>query len=212
HCPSTGSNLMFAVLKDCTAQIVGNKRVAYLSCFDGAEASLVYSYTKFGISQDLIFYGKCPPPSAFGMDDDRTHLLMITEFTSFPTPQIQEQSWPAGLETLTDQTVDFSSMQLVPGRAALTSNDNIRQGIPVAKTWAVLNGRTVLIDRIQFHYVRDALMQLPDEDNPTNSPSGIITNASISAATRYLAKTTPRILHRSTESVHARWVSAEMLI
>src|SRR5438093_3934838 len=43
---ATGSNLMFAVLKDCTAQIVGNKRLAYLSCFDGAEASLVYSYSK----------------------------------------------------------------------------------------------------------------------------------------------------------------------
>jgi len=123
------------------------------------------------------------------MDNESTHLLVITEFITPPTPQIQEETWPAELETLTDQTIDFSSMRMVAGRADLMSKAGIGQGLPVAKTWANMEGRTVLIERLQFHRVRNELNELPDFGaSITNSPGDGVTNGSLTIPTRHFAQ------------------------
>src|SRR5262249_8300687 len=58
HDTSTGSNVMFAVLQDSTAEVATNgpPRVIYRSAFsDGVDADVIYSYSKAGISQDIRF-------------------------------------------------------------------------------------------------------------------------------------------------------------
>ncbi len=67
HDRITGSNLMFAVLKDCRAQIVGSNSVVYDDAFTDVSASVRYNYTKSGISQEIIFHEIPPSPQEWAL-------------------------------------------------------------------------------------------------------------------------------------------------
>jgi len=154
HDVASGSNIMFAVVKDCAARLIGSNSVIYPDAFTDLNASIRYTYTKAGISQDIVIHERPPDPADWGLNPATTHLLAITEFVESPAPQIQERTWLAGLETLQDQRIEFGPMLMIPGHALTTPYAGKSDVIPVAKTFQTLGNRTVLVERLQFSRAR----------------------------------------------------------
>jgi hypothetical protein len=181
--PSARTNVYFAIVQDSTAEIQGSNRVAYLDAFSGANANIVYTYTRAGIRQEVRFRSPPPSPEIFNLNPRTTHLVMISEFVDFPQPQIQSRSVPAGWETLPDDTIDVGGMRMIPGRAFAAPD--ARKSLRVAKEWRNVNGRTLLFERLQYARAQADLQRLSLDS--TNS-TGVVTNASVSPKRRYFAR------------------------
>jgi RHS repeat-associated protein len=188
HDVSSGSNVMFAALQDSTAQIVGNNRVVYRSAFTDVDADVIYTYSRSKVAQDIRINERPPSPTEYGLNPASTHLIAITEFVDTPTPIKRTVMWNSGLETLRDETLDFGSMRMIQGHAFRKDGPNRGDQIRVAKTLETLEGRTVLLERLQYHRIKDEVNRLPASGSNTNAAGS--TNASTSKAARWFAKGT----------------------
>lgn len=176
HDSGTGTNVVFAAVRDSVAQ-VGSNEVVYPDAFDGARASVRYKFTRSGVSQDIEFEAQPDPPESFGLNPATTHLLAISEFVEFPTPVKKERTWRAGGELRRDEVLKFGSLTMIPGRAFKTPRTRDDAGVPVTKTWEVIEGRTVLIERVPYQRITRALRTLPVSSVAlTNSTPTEVTN------------------------------------
>jgi hypothetical protein len=182
---SIGTNVYIAKIQDSTAQIVGSDRVVFPDAFDGVNASVSYTFTRAGVSQDIRFHAKPPSPESFGLNPETTHLLAFTEVTESPQPNLRERSLQTGLETAHDQTIDFGAMRMIPGRAFRASNTGRKfEGVPVMKKWEKMDGRNFIIEDLRWDWIKSELEVLPIVQ--TNSVSAA-TNASIIRNERWYA-------------------------
>lgn len=158
---ATGSNVLIAEVLDCQGVIVPPNSVVYQSAFTDFKADLVYNYTKAGLSQWVVLRERPPLPENYGLSSASTVLQVLTEFVASPQPNVRQNEVPsiAG-GTLSDQNLDFGVMSIGPGQAFATGEDPLA-GIPVAKQWAVLDGRTVLAESIRVADAAGQLDQLP---------------------------------------------------
>src|SRR3989442_7904637 len=88
--PST--NFLIGTLQDSTAQ-VGSNSVFYPNAVTGTglSASLKYSFSRQGVSQDVIIH-RLPLPEEVGFSNSEpVKLVLISEFVDSPTPLIQER-------------------------------------------------------------------------------------------------------------------------
>ena len=60
---ATGSNAAIAGLTNCTGAIAGANQVIYASAFSNLNADILYTYTKAGLSQDIVLHANLPPPT-----------------------------------------------------------------------------------------------------------------------------------------------------
>ena len=113
-----GNNtVLIAVLTNSIGQLVGSNQVIYTNAFVGLDADLIYSYTKAGLEQDIVIRAQPPTPASLGLNPETTRLQVLTEFIDPPQPGQTTSTLPeqAGL-ALTDDTLDFGTMQMIPGR------------------------------------------------------------------------------------------------
>ena len=156
------NSVLIAELTNSVGIVVGNNQVVYPDAFTDVRASLRYTYTKSGFEQDVILYQQPPTPESLGLNPDTTRLEVLTEFFSPPQPTIQssELSVQAGL-ALTDQSLGFGAMQMVPGRAFLLGNDAANAGAQVSKQWLLMDGRQFLVEEVPVDAIADGLAKLP---------------------------------------------------
>ncbi|HEV2208112.1 MAG TPA: hypothetical protein VG167_05015 [Verrucomicrobiae bacterium] len=190
HDASSNTNLLVAAPKDCAPQIVGTNRVAYLDAFDDLRCDVVYSYTALGVRQDIVLRENPGDPAIlYGLNAQSTYLLVISEVDEGPAPQITERAWPAGEDVLVDQTLNFGSMGMVPGRAFRvehTSGDLC--GLLVAKRLETVAGRRFIVERVRYERIEPDLRTLPTSATPlTNAPGITLTNGSIRKPMRWYA-------------------------
>ena len=158
-----GNNTVFiAELKDSEGMVVGNNQVIYPDAFTGFKADLVFTYTKSGFEQDIILRAQPPTPESLGLNPATARLQVLTEFFSPPQPAIQARKLAAqaGL-SLTDQSLGFGAMQMVPGRAFLLGNKAVDSGAQVGKQWLLLDGRQFLVEEVPVDAIADGLATLP---------------------------------------------------
>ena len=62
--------VLFAILTN-SIETAGSNKVIYPDAFEGATASLRYTYTKAGFEQDVIVQGQLPVPDSFGLNEPR---------------------------------------------------------------------------------------------------------------------------------------------
>jgi len=158
-----GSNsVLIAELTNSVGQILASgNQVIYTNAFTDFAADLVITYRKGGMECDLILREQPPVPEQFGLDPNTSRLELLTEFFSPPEPQLNgaRVNLHSGLE---DSTIEFGSMQMIAGKAFILGNgENTQPDVPVAKTWAHLNGRTFLIEEIPVLDVKPQLQLLP---------------------------------------------------
>ncbi|MBI3414406.1 MAG: hypothetical protein HY043_03655, partial [Verrucomicrobia bacterium] len=118
-----------------------------------------------------------------------TRLEVATEFDAAPVPKITPTVLRATTDDqlrqtmaepdFTDAFLDFSSMQMLPGRAFELAGENVgvmttNQFIPVGKQWQVIDGRSFLFEQVEYPAVLPLLKALPDTKqarvNSTSAP------------------------------------------
>ena len=192
HDPATGTNILLAAPKSSSPQVVGTNSVWYLDCLDDLRCSVGYFYTADGVRQHVTLKESPAPPSAYGLPDASSRLLVISEIIEGPSPQVTERTWPAGREVERDQRLTFSdSMQMVPGRAFRAQEAGPGRGIAVGKTLETVGDRRFVVEGVRYSRVRNELLRLPPAGTLlTNASGGIITNASVPNRTRWYARGT----------------------
>ena len=156
-----GSNtVLIAVLTNSVGQIINNDQVIYTNAFTGLDADLLYTYTKAGFEQDIVLREQPPTPESLGLNAATTRLQMLTEFFNPPQPlqtvsALSEQSSIA----LTDDTLDFGTMQMVPGKAFVLGSES--PSIRVCKSWVMLDSRQFLVEEVPVLSLAEALGGLP---------------------------------------------------
>jgi hypothetical protein len=156
-----GSNTMLiAVLTNSVGQLVGSNQVIYTNAFVGLDADLLYTYTKAGLEQDVVIRAQPPTPASLGLDPDTTRLQVLTEFLNPPQPAETTSTLPeqAGL-ALTDDTLDFGTMQMIPGKAFMLGDDS--PSARVGKSWVTLQGRQFLVEAVPVDALAEQLDALP---------------------------------------------------
>jgi hypothetical protein len=169
---SDGTNtVMIAELTNSTGVVVGDNEVIYPNAFVGINADIRYTYTKAGFEQDVILHQQPLTPESYGLNPDTARLQMMTEFASPVQPTVQSSVLhaQAGL-ALTDQSLNFGTMQMASGRAFMLGEDAQNATAIVAKHWVVVQGRQILIEEVPVNAIVPGLAALPLAMAPANKP------------------------------------------
>jgi hypothetical protein len=160
---ASGSNAAIARLKDCNGSIVAPNQVLYADAFSNITADVLYTYTKAGLSQDIVLRQSPPPPDTYGLSDDTTLLQVYTAFVNPPQP---EMIVVTNGNATDDQVLDFGDMKIGPGQAFFFNSQNapLAAGL-IAKQWVQVNNGTFLIESIPYQSISNQLQQLPQASN-----------------------------------------------
>ena len=150
---TTGKNVLFAELQDSTGQLVASNQVVYPDAFTDCKASVRYTYTRAGSEQDIVVEQQLPAPATYGLNPDTTWLQVWTEFTDPPSPVIEPILDGA------DVRLDFGMYKMERGKAFIMGNE--LNSVPVNKSWRTVQGRTFLVEQVQFDAVASQLQSLP---------------------------------------------------
>ena len=153
---ATGSNAVIGQLQNCAGAIIPPNQVLYTNAFGNLTADLLYTYTKAGLSQDIVLRQSPPAPDTFGLSDQSTILQIYTEFISSPEPEMTAVTNDSVVD---DSYINFGSMTMVPGEAFLltASNASVSAGY-VQKQWIVVSNRTFLIESIPYSSTTNQLL------------------------------------------------------
>jgi len=109
------NSVLIAILTNSVGELVSSNQVVYRNAFEGADASIRYTWRKAGFEQDIVIQGQLPDPGTLGLDPARTRLGMLTVF--FDTNDPVATPGPADAATgLRDWTLAFGSMTMGRGR------------------------------------------------------------------------------------------------
>jgi len=163
---SDGENqVLIAELQSCEGVVIPPNQVLYKNAFTDFDADILYTYTKAGVEQDLIIRQQ-PPDIPEGLKPDLTRIQLLTEFFNTPDPTITDQAFDVeqGVK-LTDEVLQFGSMQMGNGQAFSIGDDNQKGAseIGVAKQYLKLEGRNFLFEEVPVSNIKDDLEQLPKD-------------------------------------------------
>lgn len=180
---ATGTAVWLATVRNTVAELLSPNfnQVVFRDSFEGAiKADLIYSYRKGSFEQDLVIREiSAGPPSAFGLADETSRLIVVTEWLDPPEPQIAKHIWKSETDAarraqmlepdLTDETLSFGAdMQMILGKAfpledPSTTATSTTKGIPVFKSWRHLDAqvRDILLEAVEYPAIKTYLDNLP---------------------------------------------------
>ena len=175
------NSALIAILTNSAGELVGSNSVVYPEAFEGAAASIRYTYTKSGFEQDIVVQGQLPDPAALGLIPAKTRLGLLTAFFDTNNPVVTPG--PTDPQTgLSDATLRFGAMTMTKGRAFSIgdgeqtpppagataaswlnwiTNAASSGGTPTYKRWFQLNGRNFLMEEVPYQRVAAQFEQLP---------------------------------------------------
>jgi len=139
---ATGSNAVIGQLKNCNGTIEGPNQVVYADAFSNLTAEICYTYTKAGLSQDIVLLQAPPAPDSYGLSDETSILQVYTAFFNAPEPEINAVT---NGNVVDDQVLDFGDMKMGVGQSFFVNvqNASVPAGI-VTKQWVDINNTTYL--------------------------------------------------------------------
>jgi hypothetical protein len=193
---ASGRNVMIAEVRETPGALAGANRLVYADAFDGVRADVVYEVRLAGLAQEVILREQPPGPEMFGLDPATTRLEAVTEFLEAPTPRrearpLRTERDAARRAALADP--DFVDERLVFGewaleagrafadgaRAAEDEASSPEAGVPVAKRWEVVDGRTILFEQVEWPAVARLLEALPRQANALTVPETLPRRAAV---------------------------------
>jgi hypothetical protein len=187
------NSVLIAELTNSIGVVVGSNQVVYPDAFIDFKADLRYTYTKAGFEQDIILRESPLTPESYGLNPATARLQVLTEFFDPPQPAMTVSTLPeqAGV-TLTDDTLDFGAMEMVPGRAFLLGADATEAPASVSKKWLLLDGRQFLVEEVPVEALANALAALPAAQqvsaNVGTNPSKRVASKKLPLPAQHLAK------------------------
>jgi hypothetical protein len=180
---ASGKSVLVAELKDAAGQVVPPNQVLYLDAFTDCQADVRFTCRKGSFQQDVILRQAPPAPERFGLPGPTTRLQVWTEF--FDPPQAAREPVVLHVEAepalrramvapdLVDEQVAFGATRLGSGRAfSIETEAASRAGLPVerlapvAKQWAVVDGRQFLVESVEYPALKPLLDTLPQAAVP----------------------------------------------
>lgn len=173
---ASGKSVMVAEIKDSIGELTAPNQVTYSDAFAGdCVADVRFTYTKGAIfEQDIILRTAPPSPSEWGLNPETTRLEVFTEFLEAPPASAtsvilkQEQDPQARLSMkepdLIDQRLDFGGLHIGQGQAfplGATPDLFDESAVPTGKSLENIDGRLVLIEKVNYTAVREHLGRLP---------------------------------------------------
>jgi hypothetical protein len=160
---ASGSNVAIARLQDCNGSIIAPNQVLYAGAFSNVTADVLYTYSKAGLSQDIVLHQAPPAPDTYGLSDETTILQVYTEFFNPPRPQMTAVT---NGNVADDQVLDFGDMKMGLGQVLFLNGQGeaITAGM-VAKQWVQVNNGTYLVESIPYQSISNQLQQLPQASN-----------------------------------------------
>ena len=172
---ASGKSVMIAEIKDSIGELTVPNQVTYPDAFDGdCVADVRYTYTKGGFEQDIILRTAPPSPAEWGLDPETTRLEVFTEFIEAPAAQItavtlkREENELARQSMkepdLIDQRLDFGGLHIGQGQAfplGATPDPFSESSVPTGKSLEQVEGRRILIEKVDYPAVREHLGRLP---------------------------------------------------
>jgi hypothetical protein len=166
---ATSNSVMIGELQDSTGELLPSQnQILYTNAFNGVDADVRYTYTKAGMEQDVILRTQLPPPGNWNLNPHTTLLQVWTEFTAAPTPQIYCPTNSG--DSLTDEWLNFGTMQMGRGKAFILGNQS--DSSPVFKQWQVIQGQTFLVESVELDAISSQLQNLPSPNSPGDSNPG----------------------------------------
>lgn len=169
--PVSGKSAWIGGVKDSQGAILGSNQVIYTNAFSNILATVRYTVTKAGVEQDIVIQEIPPDPEFFGLSGDKIRLEVISEFFTAEVPAkrpvVLKHYDPILGQTMAepdfvDEQLDFGAMITGPGRAfKLSDQDDFRQGVPVGKRFGTSDGRTFMIEGVEYQALRKQFSQLP---------------------------------------------------
>lgn len=176
------SSVLIAELQHSIGQLLASgNQVIYTNAFTDFNADLVCTYKKSGFECDLILREQPTTPELFGLKTSQSQIQLLTEFFDAPEPEqlatptafalvSQSVSMGVSAQDLPDASLKFGAMTMVRGKAFALDEEtragHPTVGIPVSKTWAKIENRTVLVESVPLAKVEAQMPNLPKRQQP----------------------------------------------
>lgn len=172
---ASGKSVMIAEIKDSIGELTAPNQVTYPDAFEGdAVADVRFSYSRAGFEQDIILRTAPPSPAEWGLDPETTRLEVFTEFIEAPAARVtavtlkREENGLARAvmkePDLIDQRLDFGGLHIGQGQAfplGTTPDPFDEASVPTGKSFERIDGRMILIEKVDYPAVREQLGRLP---------------------------------------------------
>ena len=116
------------------------------------------------LEQNLVIRSSLPAPDSLGagLNNQSTVLQVWTEFSNPPEPRVSAIT-NNGVED--DLVLDFGAMKMIQGQTFATPQTQgpspLENGLHSQKKWAHINGRTFLIESVEYQSLSNKLQTLP---------------------------------------------------
>src|SRR5580658_7238876 len=160
---ASGSNAPVAYLQHCQGAIVANNQVVYSQAFTNLNADILYTYTKAGLSQDVVLHQAPPAPHQFGLSDATTVLQVYTAFINPPMPTA---TCVTNGNVVDDQVLSWGAMSMGVGQTLFVNGQESPLNLnSVQKQWVQYSNSWYLIESIGWGAISNQLSGMPQASN-----------------------------------------------
>lgn len=169
----SGQSTIIASIQNCEGTLIGDSWVLYENAFNGVCADVIYKIDQATFEQDVVIIGRLNPED-WGFPAKTTRIQIFTEFYGVPEPESIRR--PLRVEhdrnvrdrmatpDLVDEVLGFGEFVIGTGRAATLSSIADRDALtaPVTKEFREVNGRTLLIESLEYPSVAEEFEALSE--------------------------------------------------
>ncbi|HVR37038.1 MAG TPA: LamG-like jellyroll fold domain-containing protein, partial [Methylomirabilota bacterium] len=175
--PVSGEQVTLGIVQESYAELLPPNRIIYPSAFDGVKADVIYTYTKTGLTQDILLLERPPAPELLGLSAE-SRLEIMTEVFEGPKPEkrvsvLRREEDPVKRARMvapdvTDEELWFGELVIAEGRAFWQNSEpgeepELGEGVAVAKRWyEAPDGRRVLIESAGHLELEPLMEELPE--------------------------------------------------
>ena len=160
---ASGSNAAIGTLQESEGAIVAPNGVLFTNSFSNVNADILYTYTKAGLSQDIVLRQAPPAPDAYGLSDATSVLQVYTEWINTAEPVATAVT---NGNVLDDQVLDWGAMKMSVGHVLFLNGQQapLSSGT-VQKQWIHVNNKVFLVESVAWSAISNQVQQLHPASN-----------------------------------------------
>jgi hypothetical protein len=185
--PATGQSVLIAEPQDRIGVLASANQLLWEDAFKGVRANVRVTYSKAGVEADVVLLEAPPPPRVFGLPED-ARLEVWHEIVDSPAlappeqpPATNQAPATAVSGSARDADLALGSLVLGQGRAFSLGSDPApatlpalqTEGVTVQKTLQTLDGRSFLIEAVDYQQIRASLDALPAAPLPADEGASL---------------------------------------